>query len=325
MLTYLQKTALLRHQGRDPIREKQKKISRRQPKRRRQVTETSEGGDEDEDEELELGEEEGDEAPELVDVSAKGGASLLAAEEIASEEGEEEEAEAGTEEEEEEEGDSGDDSNEEKVEEEEELEVEEEEEEEEGEDSDIPLSEIDDSDIETPDLLPHQKLTIDNHLALNSALSRITLRPSTLPFIEHLSITTSAPVEIADAHDDLTRELAFYKQALSAATLARTQILSAGLSFSRPTDYFAEMLKDDEHMGKIKQRMLDDAAAKEAAKEARKQRDLKKFGKQVQVAKVQEREKSKRETLEKIKVLKRSTYPPLAFFHHLYLQRLTLQ
>lgn len=69
------------------------------------------------------------------------------------------------------------------------------------------------------------------------------------------------------------------------------------------------MVKSDEHMGKIKAKMVDEAANKKAAAEARKQRDLKKFGKQVQVAKLQERDKAKRETLDKINLLKRSTVP----------------
>ena len=66
------------------------------------------------------------------------------------------------------------------------------------------------------------------------------------------------------------------------------------------------MVKSDEHMGKIKAKMTEEAAGKKAAAEARKQRDLKKFGKQVQVAKLQERDKAKRETLDKINILKRS-------------------
>ncbi len=63
-------------------------------------------------------------------------------------------------------------------------------------------------------------------------------------------------------------------------------------------------------MGKIKAKMVDEAANKKAAAEARKQRDLKKFGKQVQVAKLQERDKAKRETLDKINLLKRSMVFP---------------
>jgi rRNA-processing protein EBP2 len=66
------------------------------------------------------------------------------------------------------------------------------------------------------------------------------------------------------------------------------------------------MVKSDEHMGKVKKKLYDEAAAKKAGAEARKQRDLKKFGKQVQIAKLQQRQKEKRETLEKINSLKRS-------------------
>ena len=111
-------------------------------------------------------------------------------------------------------------------------------------------------------------------------------------------------------NDDLTRELAFYKQCLDSANEARTLLKKEGVPFSRPNDYFAEMVKSDEHMGKIKQKMAEEAANKKAAAEARKQRDLKKFGKQVQVAKLQERDRQKRDTLGKIDLLKRSMSNP---------------
>jgi rRNA-processing protein EBP2 len=107
-------------------------------------------------------------------------------------------------------------------------------------------------------------------------------------------------------HDDLTREQAFYKQCLEGAIEGRSRLKKEGVPFTRPNDFFAEMVKTDEQMGKIKSKMIEEAAGKKAAAEARKQRDLKKFGKAVQVAKQQERDKAKRETLDKINVLKRS-------------------
>ena len=45
---------------------------------------------------------------------------------------------------------------------------------------------------------------------------------------------------------------------------------------------------------------------------------MKKFGKQVQVAKLQEREKEKRQTMDKIKVLKRSQSFPLSSLVNMY-------
>lgn len=59
-------------------------------------------------------------------------------------------------------------------------------------------------------------------------------------------------------------------------------------------------------MGKIKQKMHDEASNRKASAEARKQRDLKKFGKQVQVARGQERAIEKREMLGRVESLKRS-------------------
>lgn len=180
---------------------------------------------------------------------------------------------------------------------------------EEEDEDDIPLSDLESIASEDKgDIIPHQRLTINNTAALTAALNRIQLPYSKLAFSEYQSVTTDEPVEIPDIEDDLNRELAFYKQCLSGVKEARKKLKKEGVSFSRPADYFAEMVKSDEHMGKIKQKLIDAAAGKKAAAEARKQRDLKKFGKQVQVAKMQERAKEKKETMEKIQTLKRSTY-----------------
>jgi rRNA-processing protein EBP2 len=175
---------------------------------------------------------------------------------------------------------------------------------------DIALSDIESLASEDKgDIIPHQRLTINNTTALTAALNRISLPYSKLAFSEYQSITSDEPTDIPDVEDDLNRELAFYKQCLSAVKDAREKLKKEGVGFSRPADYFAEMVKSDEHMGKIKQKLVDEAAGKKAAAEARKQRDLKKFGKQVQVAKLQERAKDKRDTMEKINILKRSTSP----------------
>ncbi|KAL8842150.1 MAG: hypothetical protein Q9176_002843 [Flavoplaca citrina] len=170
----------------------------------------------------------------------------------------------------------------------------------------IPLSDIEDlSEEEKGDIIPHQRLTINNTTALTKAYNSIALPIATLPFSEHQTIISEEPISIPDVDDDLNRELAFHKQCLVAAKEGRYHLKKEGIAFSRPVDYFAEMVKSDEHMGKVKQRMTDDAANRKAAAEARKQRDLRKFGKQVQVAKLQDRDKAKRETLEKIDILKR--------------------
>ncbi|KAL4890245.1 eukaryotic rRNA processing protein EBP2-domain-containing protein [Aspergillus ambiguus] len=179
----------------------------------------------------------------------------------------------------------------------------EEEEEEEEEEDDIPLSDL--SDDEREDVIPHQRLTINNSAAITSSLKRISFINANTSFSEHNSLVSTEPIDVPDPNDDLARELAFYKVCQAAATSARSLLKKEGVPFTRPGDYFAEMVKTDEHMDKIKKKLYDEAAAKKAAADARKQRDLKKFGKQVQVAKLQQRAKEKKETLEKINALKK--------------------
>ena len=179
------------------------------------------------------------------------------------------------------------------------------------EEEDIPVSDLEDLDDEDKeDLIPHTRLTINNTSALRAALNRIALPTDpSVPFATHQTVVSPEPTadSIPDVSDDLQRELAFYSQSLDAVRRGRTKLRAEGVPFSRPKDYFAEMLKEDAHMDKVKAKLVEEASAKKAAAEARKLRDLKKFGKQVQVAKLQERQKQKRETLEKIKTLKRST------------------
>ncbi|OJI96038.1 hypothetical protein ASPVEDRAFT_48313 [Aspergillus versicolor CBS 583.65] len=179
----------------------------------------------------------------------------------------------------------------------------EEEEEEEEEEEDIPLSDL--SEDEREDVIPHQRLTINNSSALTASTKRISFVSHLTPFSEHNSIVSKETNDVPDANDDLNRELAFYKTAQSAALLARKLLKKEGVPFTRPRDYFAEMVKTDEHMGKIKKKLYDEAAGKKASADARKQRDLKKFGKQVQVAKLQQRAKEKKEAIEKVNSLKK--------------------
>lgn len=173
---------------------------------------------------------------------------------------------------------------------------------------DIPLSDLESlASEDKEDVVPHQRLTINNTAALARSLKSFAL-PASLPFSAVQAVTSEEPVDIPDVEDDLNRELAFYRQSLNAVTEARSKLKAEGVSFSRPTDYFAEMVKSEEQMGKVRAKLLDETARKKASSDARRQRDLKKFGKQVQVAKLQERQKEKTATLDRIQTLKRSKF-----------------
>ncbi|CCK69213.1 Ebp2p KNAG_0C01000 [Huiozyma naganishii CBS 8797] len=179
------------------------------------------------------------------------------------------------------------------------------EEDEEKEEIDVPLSDVEfDSDA---DVVPHHKLTINNTKAMKHALERVQLPWAKHSFQEHQAVTSSedTDAQIKDIYDDTERELAFYKQSLDAVSQARVHLKRLHVPFLRPLDYFAEMVKSDEHMDKLKGKLVKEASEKKAHEDARKQRQLKKFGKQVQVATLQKRQLEKKETLEKIKSLKK--------------------
>lgn len=195
----------------------------------------------------------------------------------------------------------------------------------------IPLDSLDDAAYASlPDAVRSSRFhreKINNRPALTAVRDLIALDgPSTsasgsssqkkMDWIEHMSLSWEHSVaseleaQGAAADDDLKRELIFYKQALSAAQLGRQKVLAAGLPFSRPDDFFAEMVKSDSHMERVRQTLLDERAGIKASEEAKRQRELKKFGKKVQVQKGLERQKNKKEMEEKIQGLKRSEYSP---------------
>nr|GEW77404.1 probable rRNA-processing protein EBP2 homolog [Tanacetum cinerariifolium] len=67
-----------------------------------------------------------------------------------------------------------------------------------------------------------------------------------------------------------------------------------GIHFLRPTDYYAEMVKTDTHIEKIKGWILSEKRRIEEAEEKRKARDNKKKAKEVQAQKQKERVKQKK-------------------------------
>ncbi|KAI8871032.1 eukaryotic rRNA processing, partial [Ramicandelaber brevisporus] len=143
-----------------------------------------------------------------------------------------------------------------------------------------------------------------NERAMRTLLAEIAL-PGDLHWTETLDITSAEPAEVADSNDDLGREHAFITMALAAARIGRKRVLDSGAPFARPDDYFAEMIKSDAHMTKVRQSLINEAQSIKASEEAKRQRELRKFGKKMQQTKLLERQKSKSSELEKIKEFKK--------------------
>jgi len=192
-------------------------------------------------------------------------------------------------------------------------EEEEEEEENDDDEKEIPLDSLPSSASLSEQALAsrHNRIRINNTEAMQRVYEDMRLDgPSTsgkMPWIETMSLVYEHATadEVPDAQNDLDRELSFYRQSLAAAIRGRELVLAAKVSFSRPNDYFAEMVKTDEHMERVRQRLLDESASIKASEDAKRQRELKKYGKKIQTEKLFERQRSKRDMQEKVNALKR--------------------
>lgn len=122
---------------------------------------------------------------------------------------------------------------------------------------------------------------------------------------ETLAVTSEQPTVVGNVEDDLARELAFYNQALSSAQHAIRRFEEGGVPWLRPLDYYAEMVKSDDHMAKVKEQLMFEQRKIEQSEERRKQREAKMYGKQVQLAKQKERNADKKHQITEISKLRK--------------------
>ena len=120
-------------------------------------------------------------------------------------------------------------------------------------------SDNDDDDAEETDEPVAKKAKLDDAesaLARSKALQFVTAslvaEKKDWPWAETFHILPSTPLpfggkgeEALNIHDDLKREVAFYDNALEAVLEAKVKCKKDGVPFSRPDDFFAEMVKTD--------------------------------------------------------------------------------
>ena len=85
------------------------------------------------------------------------------------------------------------------------------------------------------------------------------------------------------------------------------------IATKRPEDYFAQMAKTDEHMQKIRQKLLSKQEVQEKIEKVKKLRELKKYGKKVQVEVQQNRLKEKKQLMENVKKFRKGKTDNLDF------------
>lgn len=125
-----------------------------------------------------------------------------------------------------------------------------------------------------------------------------------LPWIETLE-TCAAALALENVHDDLKREVAFYNNTIAMVRVAKDRLKQDGVAYKRPDDYFAEMLKSDAHMAKVKDKLIYEQKKITAVEERKKSQAHRKVAKEVQAEKIKERNEQKKETLEAVKQWKK--------------------
>lgn len=124
-------------------------------------------------------------------------------------------------------------------------------------------------------------------------------------WVETQTITSGERCQVDNVDDDLARELAFYNQALAAAQEAIGRFDEAGLPWLRPVDYYAEMIKSDSHMSKVKEQLMHEQKQIEQGEQRRKDREAKMYGKKVQQAREREKQAEKKRQIDSVSKLRK--------------------
>ncbi|CAI2736978.1 unnamed protein product, partial [Dicrocoelium dendriticum] len=139
-----------------------------------------------------------------------------------------------------------------------------------------------------------------------------------LPWIERLDIVTEPtpaakelnipqdPTQI-DPDDDFKRENYFYRLAQAAVLKAIPELHQLGVPTKRPSDYFAEMVKSDDHMVKIRKHLVESQQRLALQERARAIREKRKFGKEIQQAVLQARKEEKRKLTAAVKASRKKS------------------
>jgi rRNA-processing protein EBP2 len=98
-----------------------------------------------------------------------------------------------------------------------------------------------------------------------------------------------------------------YNQSLAAVKSALFKFKKFDIPYQRPVDYYAEMIKSDAHMSKVKARLVASQKKIKAVEEYKQHQQNLKFGKQARAEREQEQARLKRNTLNAISDLRKSS------------------
>ena len=146
--------------------------------------------------------------------------------------------------------------------------------------------------------------TIYNNKGLLSKCDAIDLNldfPQTLAVVSRIPVANAVP----NYEDELVRETAFYTQAQAAVAMARQKLEAMKVPYLRPDDYYAEMLKSDGHMQRIRDSLLFEERKMAAFQRRKKAQEHKKFGKQLNAERIKNKAAEKRMAIDAISQIRK--------------------
>jgi len=146
------------------------------------------------------------------------------------------------------------------------------------------------------------KIAVPNNKALKAKLNALSRHHASLQWIEKMDIVDGdlGLETTADVHDDLKREVAFYDLAIASVAEARSRFKAAKIPFARPSDFYAEMVKTDDHMAKVKDRLIFESKKIEAFEKRKSNKEYKLRAKEARENKLLSKQKAKKDHLQAV-------------------------
>ena len=141
------------------------------------------------------------------------------------------------------------------------------------------------------------KIFVNNKAGLKQSLEDFQWTNKAKWFDHLVIVGENREEKLETVDDDLTRETFFYERALESANQVVKKLKKLGVPVKRPHDYYAEMVKSDEHMKKVRSELMYEQQQLEIRDERRKTREAKRYGKQVQAEKVKQRTLAKKKAI----------------------------
>ena len=158
----------------------------------------------------------------------------------------------------------------------------------------------DDDELDDEELGEEQDEFIYSGEVMRDICADITWGDADEQWKEGLVLTSRHKTAVEDVENDLERELEFYNQARKAAFTAISRFEEGGIKWRRPDDYLAEMVKSDGHMAKVKEQLVHEQSVIEDAEQRRKERESRKYSKQVAAERRKERSQQKKQAIDSV-------------------------